>query len=194
MGDRSFLFAVYASTRELELAAVEWDVAQKAAFVRMQFDAQHAYYQEHYAGAAFDIILVNGQPAGRLYVSREEDEIRIVDIALLPGTATATSGRHCCADFNQRRRLPAGRCASTSNASIPRSGCPSVWGSRQSPTAEFICSWNGGEATTPNFQLPTPKESRSNHLGESRKNKLVGPNFTKLSKGFPWELEIEVGS
>ena len=50
----------------------------------MPFDAQHAYYQEHYAGAAFDVILVDGQPAGRLYVARESDEIRIIDIALLP--------------------------------------------------------------------------------------------------------------
>lgn len=82
--DRSFLLAVYASTRQLELAAVEWEAAQKAAFVAMQFEAQHAYYQEHYAGAAFDVILVDGQPAGRLYVAREADEIRIVDIALLP--------------------------------------------------------------------------------------------------------------
>jgi ribosomal protein S18 acetylase RimI-like enzyme len=82
--DLPFLLAVYASTREPELAAVEWDAEQKAAFVRMQFDAQHAYYQEHYAGAAFDVILVGGDPAGRLYVAREEDEIRIVDIALLP--------------------------------------------------------------------------------------------------------------
>ena len=63
---------------------MEWDAAQKAAFVEMPFDAQHAYYQEHYVGAAFDVILVFGQPAGRLYVSREDDEIRIVDIALLP--------------------------------------------------------------------------------------------------------------
>ena len=118
--DRSLLLAVYASTREPELAAVEWDAAQKAAFVEMQFDAQHAYYQEHYAGAAFDVILVDGQPAGRLYVAREDDEIRIVDIALLPDFATAASGRRCCAACNQRRRPPAGRCASTSNASIPR--------------------------------------------------------------------------
>ena len=63
---------------------VEWDTAQKAAFVGMQFDAQHAYYQEHYAGAAFDVILVDDRQAGRLYVAREADEIRIVDIALLP--------------------------------------------------------------------------------------------------------------
>ena len=61
-----------------------WDAGQKAAFVRMQFDGQHAYYQDHYADASFDVILVDGQPAGRRYVAREADEIRIVDIALLP--------------------------------------------------------------------------------------------------------------
>ena len=82
--DRPFLQSVYASTRESELATVEWDAAQKAAFVEMQFDAQHAHYQAHYGGAAFDIVLVGGEPAGRLYVAREDDEIRIVDIALLP--------------------------------------------------------------------------------------------------------------
>jgi ribosomal protein S18 acetylase RimI-like enzyme len=75
---------LYASTREQELAAVPWDDEWKATFVRMQFDPQHAHYREHYAGAAFDVILVDGQPAGRRYVAREADEIRIVDIALLP--------------------------------------------------------------------------------------------------------------
>ena len=61
-----------------------WDAAQKAAFLQMQFDAQHAHYQEVFSGAAFDVILVDGQPAGRLYVNRGDDEMRIVDIALLP--------------------------------------------------------------------------------------------------------------
>jgi ribosomal protein S18 acetylase RimI-like enzyme len=83
-GDQPFLVARYASTREQELAAVPWDAAQKTAFLRMQFDAQHTHYQEHFAGASFDIIVVNGQPAGRLYVARGADEIRVVDIALLP--------------------------------------------------------------------------------------------------------------
>ena len=82
--DDAFLLALYASTRAPELAVVEWDAAQKAAFVQMQFDAQHAYYQEHYEGAAFDVILVDSQPAGRLYLHRRDDEIRIMDIALLP--------------------------------------------------------------------------------------------------------------
>jgi ribosomal protein S18 acetylase RimI-like enzyme len=34
--------------------------------------------------ASFDLILLDGQPVGRLYVARWSDEIRIVDIALLP--------------------------------------------------------------------------------------------------------------
>ena len=61
-----------------------WDDAQKEAFLRSQFEAQDAWWREHYADASFDVVLVDGEPAGRLYVHRGETEIRIVDIALLP--------------------------------------------------------------------------------------------------------------
>ncbi len=50
----------------------------------MQFAAQHKFYQERFPGAEFQIILRDGKAAGRLYVDRREDEIRILDIALLP--------------------------------------------------------------------------------------------------------------
>lgn len=83
-GDLPFLYRVYASTRQQELAVVDWDDAQKDAFLRMQFDAQHTYYQQHFTSANFDLILLDGQPIGRLYLDRRADEIRIVDIALLP--------------------------------------------------------------------------------------------------------------
>lgn len=83
--DREFLFLVYAGTREEELAPVPWTPEQKEAFLRMQFDAQHAYYQEHYAGADFDVVLADGEPVGRLYLARWTREHRIVDIAILPG-------------------------------------------------------------------------------------------------------------
>jgi len=63
---------------------VAWDDAQKEAFLRHQFDAQDAWWREHYADASFDVILVEGERAGRLYVHRGRSEIRIVDIALLP--------------------------------------------------------------------------------------------------------------
>ena len=82
--DREFLRAVYASTRAEELAIVPWDDAAKEAFVDHQFNAQSVHYAQHYPEAAVDVILVDGEPAGRLYVDRAEREIRIVDIALLP--------------------------------------------------------------------------------------------------------------
>lgn len=82
--DDEFLCRLYGSTREAELALVDWDEGQKAAFVRMQFDAQTDHYARYYAEASFLLILVNGERAGRLYVARWPEEIRIVDIALLP--------------------------------------------------------------------------------------------------------------
>jgi ribosomal protein S18 acetylase RimI-like enzyme len=63
---------------------VPWDEAQKEAFLHQQFEAQDAWWRENYAGASFEVILVEGESAGRLYVHRGPSEIRIVDIALLP--------------------------------------------------------------------------------------------------------------
>jgi ribosomal protein S18 acetylase RimI-like enzyme len=82
--DLPFLLRVYAESREEELAQVPWTAEQKAAFLRQQFEAQHAWWREHYTGASFDVVLVDGEPAGRLYVDEWAREIRIVDIALLP--------------------------------------------------------------------------------------------------------------
>lgn len=82
--DRPFLLDLYASTRADELALVDWDDETKRAFVEHQFSAQDAHYREHYDGATFDVIEVEGQPAGRLYVHRGKSDIRIIDIALAP--------------------------------------------------------------------------------------------------------------
>jgi ribosomal protein S18 acetylase RimI-like enzyme len=81
--DDSVLIAVYGSTREDELATTDWDDAKKREFVEMQFRAQDQYYRANYANASYDLILVDGEPAGRLYVARWPDELRIMDIALL---------------------------------------------------------------------------------------------------------------
>lgn len=83
--DLGFLRRVYGSTREEELAlATDWTPEQKMAFVTMQFEAQHTQYQQAYPDARFNVVLVDGVPAGRLYVHPRETEFRLVDIALLP--------------------------------------------------------------------------------------------------------------
>ena len=75
--DHDFLYQVYASTREEEMKLTPWNVKEKADFLRMQFQAQHKHYQEHFGDASFDIILLEGKQIGRLYVHRSKDEIRI---------------------------------------------------------------------------------------------------------------------
>ncbi len=82
--DRDFLRAVYGSTREEELVPTGWTREQKDWFIAQQFDAQDAYYKQHYEGATYDVVVVDGELAGRLYVARWDEEIRIMDIALLP--------------------------------------------------------------------------------------------------------------
>ena len=82
--DMEFLLRLYATTRADEMAmVVDWTDEQKEWFVRSQFQAQHAWYQEHYGDAQFDLLLLDGVPAGRLYVHRRAVEIRLIDISLL---------------------------------------------------------------------------------------------------------------
>ena len=82
--DQSFLLEVYASTRAQEMALVPWSDEQRAAFVSSQFNAQHSYYHAQFPEASYQLILVEGEPAGRIYVLREAEAIRILDITLLP--------------------------------------------------------------------------------------------------------------
>jgi RimJ/RimL family protein N-acetyltransferase len=82
--DRDLLVGVYAAAREEELSQVEWAEGQREAFIRMQFDAQDREYRRHNPEGSFDVVEVDGRPAGRLYVDRRPGDIRIVDISLLP--------------------------------------------------------------------------------------------------------------
>jgi ribosomal protein S18 acetylase RimI-like enzyme len=83
-GDEPFLYELYCSTRQDELAAWGWDAAQAAAFLQLQFRAQQQHYQTHYASAAHQIICRDAQPIGRLILAATDQELRVVDIALLP--------------------------------------------------------------------------------------------------------------
>jgi ribosomal protein S18 acetylase RimI-like enzyme len=82
--DLPFLARVYASVRAEELAAAPWTDEQKAAFLEMQFQAQHAHYQNYYPKADWLITSRGGEDIGRLYIERWPSQHRIIDIALLP--------------------------------------------------------------------------------------------------------------
>jgi ribosomal protein S18 acetylase RimI-like enzyme len=81
--DHDFLAGLFAATRAAEFAAVPWDEASKRAFLRQQFQFQHHHYVRHYPGAQLSLIEHEGEPIGRIYISRTAGEIRLMEIALV---------------------------------------------------------------------------------------------------------------
>lgn len=82
--DEEFLYEVYASSREEELAQVQWPEGMKELFLRSQLEAQRREYEERHPVAEYAVVLVGGRPAGRIWIARPGDEIHLLDIALLP--------------------------------------------------------------------------------------------------------------
>jgi len=85
---------LYASTREEEMQQFPFDAAQKHEFLSQQFSAQFEHYRIHYPTCERNIIECEGQPIGRFWVDEWPDQIRLVDIALIPqwrGSGTGTA-------------------------------------------------------------------------------------------------------
>lgn len=77
--DEPFLLDLYASTRDDELAGLDWDDNQKRAFISMQFLVR----ERSYPRGDDRIILMNGRAIGRMLVNRSDSAILLTDIALL---------------------------------------------------------------------------------------------------------------
>lgn len=84
--DRAFLQDLYASVRAAELEPVPWPAEAKRAFLDEQFALQHQHYVANYPGADLLLIVMDCNPIGRIYVYRTEQEIRLMDIALVPAS------------------------------------------------------------------------------------------------------------
>lgn len=82
--DFSFLKVVYRSTRENELTLMNWTEIQKNNFIEFQFKAQQSYYINQFPDLKLYLIKNNTTKMGRLYIWRNSNEIRIVEITLLP--------------------------------------------------------------------------------------------------------------
>ncbi len=81
--DLEFLYEVFCTSRP-DVDHIEWADGQKEQFLRMQFQAQHSHYQNYYPDAQFDVLLLDGQPAGRRYVFRDKEVINLMDLTVLP--------------------------------------------------------------------------------------------------------------
>ncbi|MEI7908787.1 MAG: GNAT family N-acetyltransferase [Verrucomicrobiota bacterium] len=107
--DREFLVEVYAATRMEELAATDWSAEQKDQFCRMQFNAQDSHYRQHFAAAKYAVIEFAGVPAGRLSMDLSPDEVRVMELALLPPFRGRGIGTHLLSSL-QRDALVTGQC------------------------------------------------------------------------------------
>ncbi|HWA86218.1 MAG TPA: GNAT family N-acetyltransferase [Opitutus sp.] len=82
--DERFLFEVYASTRANEMKSSGLPPAQQELFLQNQFALRRAHYARVFPHASRSIVVRQGRDAGVLTVNRDSDEIRVVDLALLP--------------------------------------------------------------------------------------------------------------
>jgi ribosomal protein S18 acetylase RimI-like enzyme len=80
--DDAFLFELFKTTRA-EFANVLIPPAQLDSLMRMQHAAQTNTYTQQYAGD-HEIILLDGNPIGRIWVWRGPNQYRLVDISILP--------------------------------------------------------------------------------------------------------------
>jgi GNAT superfamily N-acetyltransferase len=96
-GDRAFLFEAYASFRRDALVPLGWDELATERYLRTQFEAEERDWRQHRPGAQCMVILSDDEPVGRFYLARSAQEIRVMDITLLPehqgqGIGTALLG------------------------------------------------------------------------------------------------------
>jgi len=97
--DMAFLAQLYATTRATELAITGWSTEQKTFFLNSQFQLQHNYYQQQFAEGKFQIIEVNEAAIGRLYYGWDANDLRLIDIALLPEYQGKGIGRQLMQDL-----------------------------------------------------------------------------------------------
>jgi ribosomal protein S18 acetylase RimI-like enzyme len=82
--DAQFLSTVYASTRD-DLAMTGLPEEQLRMLIAMQQRAQDEDYRSNYPAAEHYIVCFDGEDVGRMIVERQNRELILVDIALLPG-------------------------------------------------------------------------------------------------------------
>ncbi|HEX3143325.1 MAG TPA: GNAT family N-acetyltransferase [Pyrinomonadaceae bacterium] len=82
--DRDFLRGLYKSSRGDDLRGLGWDEPRIDEFLEMQYDAHQNFLITDHPNLQDQIVLSYGEPVGHLAVDQRSDEIRLVDVALLP--------------------------------------------------------------------------------------------------------------
>jgi ribosomal protein S18 acetylase RimI-like enzyme len=82
--DDVFLLELFKAVRSPAFAIAPMPAAQIDLLMRIQYAAQKQSYSAQFPGSDHQLVLVDGNAAGRIWISRLPAEHRLVDIALLP--------------------------------------------------------------------------------------------------------------
>lgn len=82
--DTDFIHYVFSSVRRDMLAGTGATGKQLDQLVREQSRLQLAHYQKFYADGDHSIVEFDGRKVGRIYIHRQDHDIRLMDVSLLP--------------------------------------------------------------------------------------------------------------
>ncbi|MGE5703062.1 MAG: GNAT family N-acetyltransferase [Clostridia bacterium] len=82
--DEGFLYELFAATRRGEIASWGFNQQEGELLLQMQFKGQSQSYAMNYPDAKRHLLVVENEKIGSIVVLTTDQEIRLVDLALLP--------------------------------------------------------------------------------------------------------------
>lgn len=103
--DEAFLLRLFRTFRNDIDYAIGLSEAEKTTFIQQQFTAQRRSYQHKYPDSSPKLILVNNARAGRIWIARLKDQIRLVDIMVLPAFQNQGVGSSLIRQLQEEARV-----------------------------------------------------------------------------------------
>jgi ribosomal protein S18 acetylase RimI-like enzyme len=91
--DQAFIYRAFESSREAEFSLLGWPPEKVEELMRSQFELQTNGYSCTFPQADHLVIMLDGEPVGRVIVNESDVEIRMVDIAILTSFRRRGIGR-----------------------------------------------------------------------------------------------------
>ncbi|MCG7216136.1 GNAT family N-acetyltransferase [Paenibacillus mucilaginosus] len=107
--DEALLYSLYAGSRQEELDTWGWEPQARDLFLSMQYRLQQQSYRSQYPESDHRIIVHEEQRVGHVRIDRSGDDLRLVDLSLLPAWRGRGIGTQLLREL-QMEAGAAGRC------------------------------------------------------------------------------------
>ena len=103
------MYELYSAIRAPEFAHAPLNPTQREHLMRLQFRGQMTSYAQTFPNSCYHIVLLDGKPVGRLWVSQSDHDFHLVDIGVHPSLQNKGIGTVLIQRLQQeatRARLP----------------------------------------------------------------------------------------